>query len=196
MAHENLKFRLSTTSTNWQPVYGGQHHGTFYMVYIKIKSYDKIEIAKDKTAYELVCDFRLQNFRGAITMGLVDFSGHNFAEETHDDTAEHILYFNLEVAPFTKNDYLNNIKILLEAPIEKGLISVFKVLLLLPPKNIFNPNDLENSLYLNPYTHVRDGDQYIDVAYRKHGTKDPFEAPEGMGWGKYGLCVPDVCIFD
>lgn len=197
MAHENLKFPLSLEKKGiWQPVFGGQHHGTFYMIYINVLKYEAFEMTEGKTAYKLKCNFRLQNFRGAITIGLVGFKNHQFTTEENDNETETILNFNLNVKPFVKNDYLNDIEVFLEKPIESGLIAIFKVSLLLPPKEIFNPEDLDNSTYINPYTHTRDGDQYMELAFRLSGTNDIFQSPKGMGWGKHGFCLPDVCIFD
>lgn len=197
MAHENLKFPLNLKKNDtWQPIYGGQHHGTFYMIYIMIHNYEEIEVAKDQKAYNFECSFRLQNFRGAITIGLNDFRNHQFAVDESDENTENILNFNLEVKPFKKNDHLNNIQILLEKPIESGLIAVFNVFITSPPDCLFNPKDLDNSTYINPYTHLRDGDQYIDVAFRRNGSEEQFRPPEDMGWGKYGFCIPDVCIFE
>ena len=40
MAHENLTFRVDLNERNeWQPIFGSQDYGTFYMVYIKIKEH-------------------------------------------------------------------------------------------------------------------------------------------------------------
>ncbi len=206
MAHENLKFRLQLDfnkdkdkddTDRWQPVFGGQHHGTFYMIYIDIKSYETEKINDDIEIAKLKCSFRLQNYRGAITMGLERFRGHQFEtlEET-DNRSETILNFNLEAAPFKKNDYLNDVEITLEKPITSGLIAVFKVFVLPPPASLFDPENLDNSLYLNPYTHLRDGDQYTEVAFRKSGTTDQFRSPTDMGWPGMGFCIPDICIFD
>lgn len=197
MAHENLKFPLSLEKNDtWQPIYGGQHHGTFYMIYIKIHTYEKIEMSKEKPGYSLECSFRLQNFRGAITIGLAEFNNHQFTDEGTETEPEPVLNFNLKVKPFKKRDYLEKVRIPLEKPINSGLIAVFNVFILPPPDCLFDPNDLDNSTYINPYSHLRDGDQYTDVAFRRSGTDEPFRSPEDMGWGKYGFCIPDVCIFE
>lgn len=197
MAHENLKFPLSLTKNDiWQPVFGAQHHGTFYMIYIKIKSYEKVQNDFGKTEHTYHCDFRLQNYRGAITMGLIGTKIPKFSTDTSEAKLGDILNINLEVSPFKKNDYLNNIKLKLVKPIESKLVTVINVFVLSPPIELFNPKDLDNSLYLNPYTHLRDGDEYTDVVFRKSGTDQPFQSPGNMGWPGMGFCIPDICIFD
>nr|WP_321222368.1 hypothetical protein [uncultured Psychroserpens sp.] len=197
MAHENLKFQLSLTKNDiWQPVFGAQHHGTFYMIYIKIKSYEEVKNEFGKIEHTYDCDFRLQNYRGAITIGLAGSKTPKFTTDTSDANLGDILNINLEVKPFTKKDYLNDVKLKLVKPIESNLITVINVFVLSPPKNLFDPNDLDNSLYLNPYTHLRDGDEYTEVAFRKSGTNQPFQSPANMGWPGMGFCIPDICIFD
>ena len=127
-------------------------------------------------------------------MGLDNYRSHKFSTTEKDN--ETILNFNLEVAPFKKNDYLKNVQINLEKPISSGLIAAFNVFIKPPPIELFNPEDLDSSLYLNPYTHLRDGDQFTDVAFRKSGSQEAFQSPAELGWPGMGFCLPDICIFD
>lgn len=66
MAHETLKFKVHLDDNeNWQPITGSKHYGTFYMLYIKIKNTFENDLGK-----YYCCDFKLQNYKGAITLGL------------------------------------------------------------------------------------------------------------------------------
>jgi len=209
MAHENLKFPLSLTKNDiWQPIYGAKHHGTFYMIYIMIKSYEAVENEFKKIEHIYNCDFRLQNYRGAITMGLTGTKIPKFSTDTSEAKLGEILNLNLEVSPFKKNDYLKDIKLKLVKPITSKLVTVINVFIQAPPKLLFHPDDLknpivffdakdlDNSIYLNPYTHKRDGDQYTEVAFRKAGSNDNFASPQEIGFEGMGFCLPDICIFE
>ena len=82
-----------------------QDYGTFYLVYAKITSYEKIEVnGVEKHRY--VFDFKLQNFRGNITMGFVDNNEdeHKTFSLGRTNTNNRILFGDYElivkVAPF------------------------------------------------------------------------------------------------
>ncbi|AOW19534.1 hypothetical protein [Urechidicola croceus] len=197
MAHENLKFRLKIDlKDTWQPIYGAEHHGTFYMIYVKINKYEVIKNEYGIEVHSHNWDFRLQNYRGNITMGLVDTPSLKFSKDEKETQFGEILNINLSVKPFIKNDIISNCNLNVEKVIPKNMIAVTNVMLLNPPIELYNPKDLDNSLYINPYSHFRDGDHFNEVSTRPVGSKDPFPTPEDMGFGKFGICMPDVCYID
>lgn len=195
MAHQNLKFQVNPKNCDvWQPIYGGQHHGTFYMMYIKIHKHEVIE--GDKLPHVYTCDFKLQNFRGAITMGLVEVK-YNTVTESVPELEDHgpILHIIVSVKPFHKNDEILGARIAMKKPIEDKLLAVIQTELENPKKEIFNPDDLDNSLYINPHTHFRDGDEYNEVyqiPVGKEKTKENLKTMDGTG---LGFCLADIIMF-
>lgn len=200
MAHENLKFALSLERKEWQPIMGAQDYGTFYMVYIKFNSYEKTTIqggdGKDMISHHYKVDFKIQNFVGAVTMGLGGSPSLSFEDVKMDFRGnvikERWAKLNLSVAPFSTNNIISNYKLIGTEKLEKGKTFAVVYNRLAPPVEIFNPGNLNHSVFLNPHTITRDGDDYLDVATRKNGTNDDYE-PEIAG-EPFGICNPSHSI--
>lgn len=210
MAHENLKFNLklkfekNPKDKKWQPIYGAQHHGTFYMIYIKFNS-KSTGTKEDKTTfYKYNCSFRIQNYRGAITMGLSGKPSLKHGFDNHHKSD--VMYLNIDVTPFTKNDYINDVELKESNQLTKDLVLVSKVNCTPPPENIFSNKgkniktihkNLDNSIYIDPYQYTRDGDHFREVSTREAGSTSPFPSIQtGGSDNNYGFCLADVSIID
>jgi hypothetical protein len=68
------------------------------MIYIKFVSYQEREYSPGVITYSYEVEFKIQNFRGAVTMGF------NGAPDTATDLANYDLEIRLPVSPFTSND--------------------------------------------------------------------------------------------
>jgi len=189
MAHENLKFPLSISRTReWQPILASQDFGTFYVVYIKINSSGSRINEVENTEYYYNCDFKIQNFVGAVTMGLTGTPDINIA--AYPDYSN--LDITINIAPFNTNFDITNRELILENPIEKDMIiqtvyGVDKV-----PSTLFNSADPDNSAYLNPHTIIRDGDTSLEIGTRAYGSDKPYIDSNHSGGGPYRICTPNL----
>jgi hypothetical protein len=145
------------------------------MVYIKfLEVPDKKEGSDNYTA---ACKFWLQNYRGPITMGLYpkehdrDTFGFNLDDFffVKDSQEEEDISFNLfiSVKPFYKNDESDKVVIDFGPTLVKGTKFETEIQYLEPPKEIFDPTDLDNSQYLHPLFLFREGDNIQHTYYRK-----------------------------
>ncbi|WP_378177171.1 hypothetical protein [Aquimarina sp. SS2-1] len=192
MAHENLKFVIRLEDLDvWQPVFGSQDYGTFYMIYIKINSIQDIPAqgGSSNTFYLYNCDFKLQNYRGAITMGLSGSPDMNF-----EDSVDGVdVFLNISVSPFLVNNEILNEDIILNSPLEAGMTLQTNFTLNPPPQHLFDPSNPDKSVYLNPYRLIRDGEAYSEISTRKLSSNAPFPIPKDIGC-KHGPCIPDRSI--
>ena len=63
MAHEDLKFKIDLTNfKDYQPILGSQDYGTFYMIYMKIISYEKFTNVDGFEQHRYKFEFKIQNF--------------------------------------------------------------------------------------------------------------------------------------
>ncbi len=197
MAHENLKFSLDfSDNQNWQPIVGNQDYGTFYMIYIKIKNYGSQVNEFGVTEYFYDCDFRIQNFRGEITIG---FSG---IPQINPKDSETIINSNekidveiiLQLAPFTFNEFCSrNLK--REMPIKNNSILRTTVERHLPANDLYNRNEPLKSAYIDPYRYVRDGDTVLEIGTRSYQSNENFNSLADPGIGgdpSVGICAPDL----
>lgn len=196
MAHENLKFRVVLDEKNeWQPIFGSQDYGTFYMVYIKIKGQSVKKNETGKKSYKYTCDFKLQNYRGQITMGFKKGYIPELTTPTgHEPDGEGVqMFLNIEIVPFTVNEELNDITLEQTTPLKKGMTVQTNFIQGVPPKDLYDPKNPEKSRYLNPYRFVRDGEAYSEISarkFKKTGTPNTFEDPSRFGcW--IGPCIPN-----
>jgi hypothetical protein len=192
MAHENLKFRVDINNTkDWQPIFGSQDYGTFYMVYIKFKSYRKFENEFNSIEHEYICDFKLQNYRGQITMGFGEYKTKiALPDGTRNTDNEISVYITIGVAPFTIREELSDVVFSLSKPLTDGMVLQTEFERELPPNCLFKPGSPERSTYLDPYSYVRDGEAYSEISMRKKGSSEPFPIPEGIGCF-IGPCIPN-----
>ncbi|RNC86756.1 MAG: hypothetical protein ED556_04870 [Winogradskyella sp.] len=195
MAHQQLKFPVNPKDCDvWQPIFGGQHHGTFYMIYIKIHKHEFIE--SDKLPYVYTCDFKLQNYRGSITMGLDKVQYNTYEQKVEELENEGlILHIKIDVKPFLKNDEILGTKVAMKREISDKQVAVTQINLKNPKLELFNPEDLDSSLYINPHTHFRDGDAYDEVSRRPAGSDEDFPDPSLTYGTPLGFCLADVLIF-
>ncbi|QNM86297.1 hypothetical protein H9W90_04020 [Polaribacter pectinis] len=194
MAHENLKFRLDLNERNdWQPILATQEFGTFFMVYIKFKDFIE-ENNQGLSIKSYKCDFKLQNFKGDITIG---FSNNTpiltYPDGTRPYDNELNAYINIVIQPFNLNHEINDCNLIVTQPLEKGLILQTYYDRVNPPINISDPLHPEKSLYLNPNKLIRDGEFYSEISTRKLGDTNPFPNPNDAGC-RNGLCVADRLI--
>lgn len=199
MAHQQLKFQFNPKKDIWQPVLGAQAHGTFFMAYMKIIDFDQHNQNSDGK-YEYTCHFKLQNFRGAITHGLNDIiSETNIISEEgvvdENENNKELVEIVMQVKPFFKQDELHNIVLKFDKKIEKEMLATINLELLAPDRSLFDPNNLDNSLYINPYTHFRDGDEYQEVSRRPAGSKSAFPNPSNAAGIGGGFCLADIFWF-
>lgn len=208
MAHENLKFSFRLKEiNNWQPIAGTQDHGTFYMVYLRIN-----RIYSETNDFGILmnridCDFKLQNFKGAITMGLVGIPTLEIlSKDERKMKGDHQgdVVISLNIAPFHKNDLLSNIILSHELEIEPGMTLEAKYQLLNPQlvtlyedgtsKPIYDSKNPDESAYLNPVHFERDGDEYLEIASRTWGIKPQrqFTSRLGIGGTRWGICFPNL----
>lgn len=190
MAHENLKFVIRLEDRNvWQPVFGSQDFGTFYMIYIKIKDIQEIT-GEDNTPFFLyTCDFKLQNYRGAITMGLTGSPDMKIESSVEGVDA----FLNVSVSPFHVNNEILDENIILRSPLQVGMTLQTNFTLNAPPQHLFDPANPDKSVYLSPYRLIRDGEAYSEISTRKLGSNEPFPIPKDIGC-EFGPCIPDRSI--
>ena len=199
MAHENLRFRLNVEDRNdYQPVLASQDYGTFYLVYAKITSYEQVE-TDGIQKHQYVFDFKLQNFRGNITMGFVDSNDdeHTTFSLGKSNTKNRILFGDYElvvkVAPFRVSSEITGVTFILDEPLEKGHIIRTNLGRQKPPKELYLSDNPDASRYLNPYRFSRDGDEYLELSTRIYGSGDPFKEPNAGGVPG-GFCIPELTL--
>ena len=199
MAHENLRFRLNLEDRkDYQPIMASQDYGTFYLVYVKITSYEKIQVdGQEKHKY--LFDFKLQNFRGNITMGFVDDPNDKDTTFSLGRTkSNNRIFFGdfelvVKVAPFRVSPEINNVEFILDEPLQKDHIIRSKLGRMKPSKDLYLSDNPDKSRYLNPYRFSRDGDEYLEISTRVFETEHPFlEAAAGGVPG--GICMPDLSL--
>jgi hypothetical protein len=199
MAHENLRFRLDLEDRKeYQPILASQDYGTFYLVYAKITSYEKVEVnGIEKHRYWF--DFKLQNFRGCITMGFVDSNEdeHKTFSLGRTKSKNRILYGDFElvvkVAPFRVSSEITQVPLDLNEPLQKGHIIRTNLGRMKPPKELYLSEAPDEARYLNPYRFERDGDEYLEIATRHFGREVPFKEP-AAGGVHGGICVPELSL--
>lgn len=199
MAHENLRFRINLNDySDYQPILASQDYGTFYLIYIRITSHQKIKVdGIEKHKY--MCDFKLQNFRGAITMGFID--DNEDEERTFDlgpsRSNDRIRYGDHElivkVAPFRLSSEIFQEPLIVDKPLSRGDIIRTKLSRLKPPKDLYLSEEPEKSRYLNPYRFQRDGDEFQEIGMRVFGSEDPFKDPSDGGLPG-GICIPELSL--
>ncbi|WP_299245721.1 hypothetical protein [uncultured Aquimarina sp.] len=196
MAHENLKFSLNLNNQNWQPILGNQDYNTFYMVYIKFNQVYSEVNDFGVTEYKYDCDFRIQNFRGEITMG---FSGSpliSLNENPVNPTEENRVDVNiiLKISPFNFNEIQEGVIFKLQRPIDHDFVLRTGLERHLPPSDVYNEEDPIKTNYLDPYRYRRDGDTVIEIGTRPYNSDEPFKsiADGGIGTPGLGICAPDL----
>jgi len=197
MAHENLRFRLNVEDReDYQPILASQDYGTFYLVYAKITSYEKVKM-NGIEKHQYIFDFKLQNFRGDITMGFVDNNEdeHKTFSLGRTNTNNRILFGDYElvvkVAPFKISSEITGITFVLDEPLKKDDIIRTNLGRQKPPKELYLSDHPDESRYLNPYRFSRDGDDYLELSSRIYGSGDPFREPDAGGVHG-GFCIPEL----
>ena len=173
--HQNLKFNLSLTKKQkWQPIMATEYIGTFYMIYIKIND---LIIDSNENIIGLKSQFYLQNYRGAIKMGLnIGNSKNSGNNETkiysipRDFEKDGVHYeVPLSVTPFHNCDESAEIAIIFDNGIEINK-TIFEVEVVYSelPQEIFNPSELDKSRYIHPLYCFREGDNMQHIYYKKN----------------------------
>ncbi len=196
MAHENLKFRFNKDNhTDFQPILGSQDYGTFYMVYIKINSYNNVVNEFGYEEHKYNCDFKIQNFIGDITIGFgntIPFISFNSNINENDPVHAAI---NFSIAPFSTDTSITERELSLQQPLQRGMILHTNFKRDSPPSDLYNPLKPNDSKYINPYRFKRDGEDYIEISGRLFGTNDAFPIPDNLA-APTGFCVPNRLIID
>lgn len=192
--HENLKMRVNFQSENntdgtprmpitneYQSICGRLDHGTFYMVYIKLHKHEIINVAGD-ISHKYTVSFFLQNYDGAITMGLDPYQKVRLVENSKKTKENDYHYqIKLKVEPFNSNTALpqqeawvidGDSKNPNKSPLHDCIIDV-EIDMQLAPSTLYNHNDLESSQYIDPMLWERDGENYLRRSYRLHKPGDP-----------------------
>ena len=189
MAHENLKFAFSFDRKNvWQPVAAEQSYGTFYTINIMVKETEIIFAPNGTKIFKCKCNFKLQNFVGAVTMGLSgtpQFKIPNNPEYSHLDIV-------MDVVPFNATFDLEDVVLEEEIIPESGMTLQVRFNVLAPPRNLYDPENLSKSAYINPASIIRDGDEYFEYSKRIKGSNEPFRDPDHGGGGDWGICSPNL----
>lgn len=149
MAHENLKFKIDTKSDQWQPIFGNQELGTFFMIYMKIKEKLIIE-KKGVKSYKYTLKFKIQNFRGDITIGFGDDLSMKATEVEND------FIIRASLVPFSeKFKYRYNYRTSKE--ISKGHIIDSLATVVSIPERVKKSNYGDMG-YLDPRLYLRNGE--------------------------------------
>ncbi|WP_420570879.1 hypothetical protein [Kordia sp.] len=203
MAHENLRFNLDTSSDKYQPIFGNQELGTFFMIYMQIISYKQVEYSPGIITHSYEVKFKIQNFRGAITMG---FNG----VPTINSNTGHDIQIKLPVSPFSSKaeiPYIINSTKKLEKGFTIDSIAVINSI----------PSNIANS-YIDPRKFQRNGDTLDAVITLDNDERNTFlenlerldlnDTPkveaainkvisymsENLGGGGNGICCPRISV--
>ncbi|MDC7995774.1 hypothetical protein [Altibacter sp. HG106] len=202
MAHENLKFKLHLDDyQEWQPILGSQDFGTFYMVYIKFEKYENEENQFGVDEHRYTCKFRIQNFKGPVTIGFVGKPTIGHADKIKTDDDIHV-YIDIQLGCFVYNEYSEN-TIKLDKPIPRNRPLMTRYTMRLPDsvtmmdtkQEFYNANDPMKSPFLYPYKYERDGDGAFELGRRPFDSNGDFETipnPDQGGGGPYGICSPNT----
>lgn len=99
---------------------------------------------------------------------------------------------NIDIAPFSRTNEIHDYELIGTEALAKGSPLAVIYSRQLPPADIYNPDDLDNSVYLNPHAILRDGDDYMDIALRKNGTENTFT--QVIAGPPFGICNPSHSI--
>lgn len=187
--HENLKMRFSFSLKKgndddknqliWQPIAGRVDHGTFYMIYMRYVSKNKNEIG-GIVQYNYCFDFKIQNYEGAVTIGLKPTKKIDLKEFDPNRTEEKDTYdFELPIViePFSANSELLNVSIPSTVDLSSTELDV-NILLQEPPIAIYNPSSektLQNSEYVDPSRWLRDGEVFLEINYKDPNNTNTFK---------------------
>lgn len=170
--HENLKMRVDLSLKDnepkvkdWQPIVAKLDYGTFHMIYLKFHSYSPpIDDDINEHIYEV--SFKIQNYQGAVTMGLVPNQTNN-ATENQIKTEKFHYQFPIFIEPFSCNEFLPKTELKFNRDIcGCNIVLDVDVKVLPPPRLLFNSSDLNNSPYVDPEKFMRDGDSFFKISYR------------------------------
>ncbi|MFD2565308.1 hypothetical protein [Aquimarina rubra] len=203
MAHEALKFNVQVKDyQNWQPIVGCQHYGTFYMIYIK---FIKVEKEGDKFIY--TCSFKLQNYTGAITMGLTGYPNIEVLDDEEKKDNENFLRENIPgfdelteeeqqktldthridceltiyTKPFHYNEEITECRLNpIKSPLEGMTLNVDCVKNI-PDSTYYNESNPLQSKYINPYHFRRTGDELLELGHKRHIIDEPFSGRNDGG---------------
>ena len=195
MAHENLKFNvhLNTDHQDWQPIYASQDFDTFYVIYVKFTKIieDETKVPGDNKT-QINCDFKIQNFRGAVSHGFLGAPEIKLPDNA-DDAKEFGLIIEVPLKAFHFNETsLKNAYLLKDKINRKKLLITRRSIQL--PKGMYNQNNPIKSDYLFPYKYERDGNVAIELGRRPAKSNGDFqEFDENIGNPKFGsVCSPDT----
>lgn len=223
MAHEELKFKISAKANNtWQPIYGGQEYGTFFMIYMRITNYEVItEDGVEGKSHIYTCDYRIQNFVGAVTLGLYPYAagsksideaelenlyyGKTYSKSDMEKMYDFLppserekLFFEVGIhvciRPFLKNEIITNRKLNFNRELQSGDRIETECRTELPPTELYDQQNPLDAAYLNPNDFIRSGDWVTEIGTRKYDEsgKGAFIAPTVLGGGsKHGKCIPN-----
>lgn len=153
--HQNLKFNYLPKNSAFQPIVAAQAHGTFFAIFMKIHNWNP-----GNRNHE--CEFYLQNFRGAITIGFYDLDVN--VKHIVDD-GQRTFQMELSIEPFNSTRGIPLKQIDFEEKFLLGDTLDVQFKLKQPSSTVYNPNDLDNSLYIDPYRYYRDGECYTPVVF-------------------------------
>lgn len=156
MAHEELQFSFELERQNdWQPIYSNQDLGTFYVIYLKINEAN-LETTAGAQFYSYNMDFRIQNYRGAVTMGFVEQPDVSYVIDDQNHGID--FNFRLSIEPYNNTFYLKDYNVSLSSPIQKGHLIDTNVTVKNVPASLENAQDPNKSIFLDPRLFLRDGD--------------------------------------
>ena len=118
MSHEKLQFTLNLANKGWQPIFGNQELGTFFMIYIKIHNIEAREPNNPNTKYDYLLSYRIQNFRGSVSFGFTVFPEITLYSQANNSDID--CKISIKLSPFSLNlTYLEK-TVTYNSKLEKG----------------------------------------------------------------------------
>jgi hypothetical protein len=202
MAHEQLKFKLHLEDTKeWQPILGDQHLNTFYMVYVKFSEVNEEEDTESGSSVcTYKCQFRIQNFRGAVTFGFCAAPEIKWSDGSDKEVGTNII---LNLCAFKCNDLTNELTYQLDKPIDRNkyLETISNIYI---EEGFINETEPIKSNFLDPLKYRRDGDVAVELGQKMNDDSDKprkFEPISGLkliGTSGFvpglGICSPKFSI--
>ncbi|QOD61488.1 hypothetical protein H9I45_03285 [Polaribacter haliotis] len=166
MAHHLLKFNLQPKVIGeWQPIVASQAFDTFYGVFVKFVKHELP--TEDFKLHTYYCMYKIQNFKGAISMGFHSEPDFRTTPGFGEDGEPYDFSFRIKLSPFNRDWETKIIKhhsendLSIPNKIFESLVDIKN-----PPSFMYNSNEPDQSLYLHPDQYKRDGDSYLKIEYK------------------------------
>jgi hypothetical protein len=169
---------------------GDQEFDTFFMVYIKFVKVAVPKIIDSKTFYEYSFKLKIQNYKGAVTIGFINNQELELMKRVKNEIKSKI---TLRLCAFHYNEE-EEINLISDRQIDKKWFLETRYDLFLPP-GMFNSQNTMHSTFLYPTKYRRDGDSYIELGEKLPGQQKftPINDPLLVaGRPPFGICSPRI----